>query len=92
MTCRITGAVAFNGHAWVGGDLHQIDTAWVFNCVMHQSNGDAMWAERESWSHLGREVDFSSSEEYWERRGTIVASALGTRLNPAAEEYLNGSR
>jgi hypothetical protein len=90
MTCIITGAVAFNGAAWVGGDLHQIGTAYVFNCCMHQENGEPLWAERESWSHYSREIDFSASAQYFERRGVIVASAAGTALNDAAKEYVRG--
>ncbi len=90
MTCIITGAVAFNGHAWVGGELHKIEGCYIFKCVMHPSNGEAMWAERESWSHYQREIDFGESADYFECRGVIAASVEGTRLNQAAEEYLRG--
>lgn len=87
-TCIITGCVAFNGHAWVGGDLHIIGSTWIFNCCMHQSNGEPLWAERESWSQYTKEIDFSASEQYFERRGVIVASHMGTKLNDAAKNYI----
>lgn len=91
MTCIITGAVAFNGHAWVGGDLHQIGDCYIFNCCMHPQNGEAMWAERESWPRaFAKVVDFSESRDRFERRGMIAASVEGTRLNQAAEEYIRG--
>lgn len=91
MTCIITGAVAFNGHAWVGGDLHQIGDCYVFNCVMHSSNGEPLWtSERESWRHYDKEVDFSKAPSYdfFERRGVLVATAGGIVLNEAAQAYL----
>lgn len=89
MTCLITGAVAFNGHAFVVGDLHLIGAAYVFNaCTNRQSN--AAWAERESFAHYTKEIDFSRAQDYWERRGTLVAPMAECKLNEAAQAYLRG--
>lgn len=87
MTCIITGCVAFNGHQWVGGDLHQIGNCFVFNCCMN--SGEAAWGAREEWSHYTKEVDFSQSPDCWERRGTIVAEGRPGMLNNVALEYLS---
>lgn len=90
MTCIITGCVAFNGHAWVGGDLHLIGAAYVFNAVLSAKAPEAMWSERESWPHYTKEIDFSEARDYWERRGTLVAPMAECKLNEAAQAYLRG--
>lgn len=89
MTCIITGAVAFNGHAWVGGDLHLIGAAYVFNACINRQSG-AAWATREYFAHYTKEIDFSEAKDYWERRGTLVAPMAECKLNEAAQAYLRG--
>ena len=95
MTCLITGCAAFNGHQYVGGDLHQVGDCYVFNCILERGehgvryhSGEAAWASREDWAHYPKIVDFSAAI-YWERRGTLVAPARECTLNDAAREYLH---
>lgn len=87
MTCLITGCTLRTGSQWVGGDLHQIGTAYVFNAILR--NGEAAWqfAER---PHYTKEIDASFCAQYLEKRGVIVFDQRAV-LNAEALAYLRKS-
>jgi hypothetical protein len=90
MTCIITGCVLRNGGQNVGGDLHRIGDAYVFNAIVTE-NGATRWVDDDTYSHYQREVDASGSVQYFERRGVVVFSRAGAVLNEAAHNYLRGT-
>ena len=90
MTCIITGCVAtHNGFEWVGGDLHQVGGAYIFNAIVGPK-GEARWGKREDYAHYDKEVDFSESNHFFERRGVIVG--WPAKLNQKADDYVHGRK
>lgn len=91
MTCVITGCKAINGNLEVGGDLHLIGGAYVFNAITN-GQGEAAWAvyTKRTYSHYRKEIDFSGAFNMFERRGVLVAPVEQCALNQEAQEYING--
>jgi len=88
MTCVITGCVLKTHKGWVGGDLHMIGRAYIFNTIQKWEDGETRFEGREFWSHYSKEIDITSVKQLFEKRGIFVFRAIEAHLNEAAQDYL----
>lgn len=88
MTCIITGCVLTDGYQWVGGDLHEVADAYVFNAITDSDRG-VNWGTREMYAHYKKEVKIPEFGQFCEYRGVFVFPKKGATLNAAAQEYLS---
>jgi hypothetical protein len=85
MTCIITGCTLRIGNKHVGGDLHQIGSAYVFNAILDGSSG-ANWLYDEP-AFCTKEIDATECLQFFERRGVIIFDDRAV-LNDEALAYL----
>jgi len=87
MTCLITGCTLVNGSARVGGDLHEVGGAYVFNACLLDGR-EANWVHDNFYAHYSKEIDVSACPYLWERRGVIVFNKHQAVLNYEAAMYI----
>ena len=70
---------------WVWGDLHQLGVSYIFNAVLNPK-GETAW--NLSTIPPDRKTINCESENFFERRGVIVAAIGDCSFNLAASDYL----
>jgi hypothetical protein len=82
----ITGCWIKEGDAVAHGDLHELDSVYIFNAVVNRS-GDTNWQFGTELPPTSRVLDVTNAFTF-ERRAVIVAAKSLCKLSPAAKEYL----